>query len=84
MRVVLYYDLLRFSPRSIDLFISMNISPPQSTTLQKNKSTCLGSVRKASSFRWCVCIMHYNFKQSVAAFSADLYENRLKNGQVQP
>lgn len=28
MRVVLYYDLLRFSPRSIDLFISMNISPP--------------------------------------------------------
>lgn len=28
MRVVLYYDLLRFSPRSIDLFISMNISSP--------------------------------------------------------
>ena len=40
MRVVLYYDLLRFSPCSIDLFISMNISPPQSTTLT-NKSTCL-------------------------------------------
>lgn len=31
MRVDLFYDLLRFSPRSIDLFISMNISPPQST-----------------------------------------------------
>ena len=28
MRVDLFYDLLRFSPRSIDLFISMNISPP--------------------------------------------------------
>ena len=28
MRVVLYYDLLRFSPCSIDLFISEHISPP--------------------------------------------------------
>lgn len=35
MRVDLFYDLLRFSPRSIDLFISMNISPP---TVYTNKA----------------------------------------------
>jgi hypothetical protein len=40
MRVVLYYDLLRFSPCSIDLFISMNISPPQSTPNTPIKARC--------------------------------------------
>jgi hypothetical protein len=51
MRVVLYYDLLRFSPRSIDLFISMNISPPPVYNPPiLNKSTCLAECARLIPF----------------------------------
>jgi hypothetical protein len=39
----LYYDLLRFSPCSIDLFISMNISPPSLPNKQKHRLGAKGS-----------------------------------------
>ena len=41
MRVDLFYDLLRFSPRSIDLFISMNISPPSLLRLLADQGALL-------------------------------------------
>ena len=59
MRVVLYYDLLRFSPRSIDLFISMNISPPSLQQKIKQKARCFAAVQKAHYFRVWLCIIGY-------------------------
>lgn len=54
MRVVLYYDLLRFSPRSIDLFIYMNISPPK--VYPQIKALALAVCSRPIPFAWSMKI----------------------------
>ena len=39
MRVVLYYDLLRFSPCSIDLFIYEHFSPPHAIAIASSSAS---------------------------------------------
>jgi hypothetical protein len=53
MRVVLYYDLLRFSPCSIDLFIYEHFSPPITSIQHYHHNThCSNAVQKVLYFRW--------------------------------
>jgi len=78
MRVVLYYDLLRFSPCSIDLFISMNISPPSLQPLQTKAPAC--GVRKVSFFRlWCMSFLVHLFYWIRSFFFAESLRKSAKS-----
>ena len=82
MRVVLYYDLLRFSPRSIDLFISMNISPPSLPLLQTKAPALAVCARPITFAGVCVLSSIVSALQWASAAPFASFRTSLENAQV--